>query len=32
VVYADQTAFGDLTLTFRHRLVATSTGGATVTH
>jgi hypothetical protein len=32
VVYADQTAFGDLTLTFRHRLSPTAAGGTTVTH
>ena len=31
-VYADRTQFGDLVLTFRHRLVPTATGGTTVTH
>lgn len=32
VLYADQTAFGNLTLTFRHRLAPTPAGGTTVTH
>lgn len=32
VVYADQTVFGALTLTFRHRLNPTRAGGTTVTH
>ena len=32
VVYADQTSFGDLLLTFRHDLAATATGGTQVTH
>jgi len=32
VVYADQTSFGDLLLTFRHHLAANATGGTTVTH
>jgi len=31
-VYADQTVFGGLTLTFRHRLDAGAAGGTTVTH
>jgi len=31
-VYADRTQFGDLVLTFRHKLVPTATGGTTVTH
>jgi hypothetical protein len=31
-VYADQTAFGDVTLLFRHTLVALPDGGTTVTH
>jgi len=31
-VYADQTVYGDLTLTFRHRLEFTSDGGTHVTH
>lgn len=31
-VYADQTVFGDLTLTFRHRISPSQDGGATVTH
>lgn len=31
-VYADRTQFGDLTLTFRHRLAPTPTGGTEVTH
>lgn len=31
-VYADQTAYGDLTLTFRHRLAGTADGGTLVTH
>ena len=32
VVYADQTSFGELLLTFRHQLQSTPTGGTTVTH
>jgi len=32
LVYADQTSFGDVLLTFRHQLVATDTGGTVVTH
>lgn len=32
VVYADQTSFGDLLLTFRHQLVSTAIGGTVVTH
>lgn len=31
-VYADQTVFGDLTLTFRHRLSPLESGGTTVVH
>lgn len=31
-VYADQTVFGELTLTFRHRLGATEHGGTRVSH
>jgi len=31
-VYADQTAFGDLVLTFRHRLAPQGGGGTRVTH
>ncbi|ALE06439.1 polyketide cyclase [Arthrobacter sp. ERGS1:01] len=31
VVYADQTTFGDLLLTFRHELVSTAAGGTAVT-
>jgi hypothetical protein len=31
-VYADRTAFGDLTLLFRHTITARPGGGATVTH
>src|SRR5215207_4221914 len=31
-VYADQTMYGGLTLTFRHRLASTSDGGTRVTH
>jgi hypothetical protein len=31
-VYADQTVYGELTLTFRHRLESTSDGGTRVTH
>ncbi|WP_448808362.1 polyketide cyclase [Agromyces bauzanensis] len=31
-VYADQTVFGDLTLTFRHRLAGTADGGTQVSH
>ncbi len=31
-LYADQTAFNGLVLTFRHRLTPTTDGGATVTH
>jgi hypothetical protein len=32
VLYADQTAFGGLTLTFRHRLTPSPAGGTTVRH
>lgn len=32
VLYTDQTVFGGLTLTFRHRLDPASAGGTTVTH
>ena len=32
VVYADQTAFGELVLTFRHRLEPRNDGGTRVTH
>lgn len=32
VVYADQTAFGELLLTFRHQLACTAAGGTVVTH
>ena len=32
VVYADQTVFGDITLTFRHRLTPTAAGGTDVVH
>lgn len=32
LVYADQTSFGELLLTFRHQLESTPTGGTTVTH
>lgn len=32
VVYADQTAFGELLLTFRHELTTISDGGTVVTH
>ncbi len=31
-VYADQTVFGDLVLTFRHELCPADDGGTTVTH
>ena len=31
-VYADQTVFGDLTLTFRHRLTPSPDGGTEVVH
>lgn len=31
-VYADETVFGPLTLTFRHRLAATAAGGTEVAH
>lgn len=31
-VYADRTVFGDLALTFRHRLAPLDTGGTSVTH
>lgn len=31
-VYADQTVFGELTLTFRHRLTPAPTGGTSVSH
>jgi len=31
-VYADQTSFGDILLTFRHHLAATAAGGTEVTH
>jgi len=31
-VYADRTVFGDLTLTFRHRLTPTPVGGTRVSH
>jgi hypothetical protein len=31
-VYADQTAFGELVLTFRHELTATDDGGTEVAH
>jgi hypothetical protein len=31
-VYADQTVFGELTLTFRHRIVPFEQGGARVAH
>lgn len=31
-LYADQTVFGDLTLTFRHRIVARADHGSRVTH
>jgi hypothetical protein len=31
-VYADQTVFGDLTLTFRHTLAEDAAGGTRVTH
>lgn len=31
-VYADQTVFGDLTLTFRHRLTPLEDGGTSVSH
>lgn len=32
VVYADQTSFGELLLTFRHQLQTTPVGGTVVTH
>ena len=32
LVYADQTSFGELLLTFRHQLQATHGGGTTITH
>lgn len=32
VVYADQTSFGELLLTFRHQLKTTPVGGTVVTH
>lgn len=32
LVYADQTSFGELLLTFRHQLRTTQAGGTTVTH
>lgn len=31
-VYADQTVFGELTLTFRHRLIPLAAGGTRVSH
>ena len=32
LVYADQTSFGDLLLTFRHQFQTIHTGGTTITH
>ena len=31
-IYADETAFGDLTLRFRHTLTPTAAGGTSITH